>query len=84
MECEDLATFNEQDEAHVFPNISLLSSLLENTSGRPLYDKTLMVEIFETWEETSKAKKGFEPSSTRKERFTCRGKFSILNGIKYA
>ena len=48
MECEDLATFNEKDSVHVFPDISLLSTLLENTSGRPLYDKTLMIEIYET------------------------------------
>jgi len=29
--------------------MSLLSNLLETTSGRPLFEKTLMIEIYETY-----------------------------------
>lgn len=41
MECEDLAIWSEKEQAHIFPYISLLSTLLESTSGRPIFDKTL-------------------------------------------
>ena len=85
MECEDLATFNEDDQQHVFPNVSFLSSLLESTSCTPLYDKTLMIEIYETFFDKLKSKVKVQPPKTvRKEKFISRGKFSILNAIKFA
>lgn len=68
----------------MFPDITLLSSLLEKTSGRPIFDKTLLIEVYETIFETPKAKRNQpKPATIRKEKFMCRGKFSILNAIKY-
>jgi hypothetical protein len=62
-----------------------MSSLLEQTSFRPLFEKTLMIEIHETYFETPKAQKGKEPPKPiQREKFMFRAKFSILDAIKYA
>lgn len=59
--------------------------MLENTSGRSLFEKTLQIEIHETFYETPKSKvKNEKPKPVKKEKFVARGKFSILNAIKYA
>jgi len=61
LDCQDLAVFDEEDQTHKFPGVSLLSSLLEQTSGRPLFERSLMIEIYETYFETPKKKKGLQP-----------------------
>ena len=44
-----------------------------------------MIEIYESYSEVQKPKsKGDEQVLIRKEKFLGRGKFSILNGLKYA
>lgn len=71
----------------MFPDVSLLTSLLESTSGRPLFEKTLMIEIYETYFDISKSNKKDKAAlreTTRKEKFQSRAKFSILDAIKYA
>jgi len=85
LDCTDLASYDEKEKTHKFPGVSLLSSLLEQTSGRPLFEKTLMVEIHETFFEVPKKQSKGEPvRPIQREKFLFRGKFSVLDALKYA
>ena len=80
MDCEDLATFEKDANIWNFPNVQLLSSVLEQTSGRSILERNLVIEVHETYFE--KPKKNAEP--VQMERFIARTKLTILDCIKYA
>jgi hypothetical protein len=43
-----------------FPGVQLLSSLLEQTSGKTVIEKTIVLEVHETYFEQVKKRKGDE------------------------
>ena len=49
---EDLANFDEQDSLFVFQNVQLVSSLMDNDPTRSILDRTLQIEVHETYFES--------------------------------
>ena len=84
-DCQELAEWSEKDKTHKFPGVQLLSSTLEQLSERSLVSRTLVIDIYETYFETPKKKKGeADPEPIQKERFHGRAKIQILEALKYA
>jgi len=62
-----------------------MSSALENLSDRSLISRTLVIDIYETYFETPKKKKGeSEGEPIQRERFHGRSKICILDALKFA
>lgn len=84
LDCQDLATFDEAQCLHSFPTLQLTSSYLEQNTGRSILDRSLVIEVHETFFENLKKKKGEEPQTIQKERFIARCEMDVIDAVKYA
>jgi hypothetical protein len=85
LDCEDVSVYSEETHLHTFPSLQLLSTALQRMESGAinLLDKVLILEIHETYFEQPKGKKkGEEP--VQKERFFCKTKLALIDGLKYA
>jgi hypothetical protein len=55
MDCPDIASF--KDDTFTFAAVKFLSSLLEQSSGRSFMERTLVIEVQETYFEIPKKSK---------------------------
>ena len=75
--------YSEDEKTHKFPMVSLLNTLFQDDPSRTLFERSLVIEIHETYFEVDK--KAPDPNTpVQKERFMCRSTVSILNALKYA
>ena len=82
LDCEHVSIYDPETKLYKFPTVQLISNALQRMENGAinLLDKVLVLEVHETFFETKK--KGEE--QVQKERFYCRTKLNLIDGLKFA